>query len=94
MLESDEIKELPKRMAAVEKGVEGVARGVVEISTRLSRFEEKQEEFKNHTRNFLAEFNRQSDKTDTSIKDVNKLFEDLKSRVRSLEAQMAKLSKK
>lgn len=91
MLESDEIKALPKQLAELKKFVTGLA---ADLNTSMDKAEARLNKLEENTKSFFGEFNKSLDKLDESDTSATKIIDKLLERVKALEGQVAKLGKK
>lgn len=91
MLESDEIKALPKQFAELKKFVTGLA---ADFNTSMDKAEERLNKLDEKTKTFFGDFNKSLDKVDEENRDATKIIDKLLERVKALEQQVAKMGKK
>lgn len=91
MLESDEIKALPKKLDELKTFVTGLT---ADYNKSIQKAEERLTKIEDTTKSFFGDYNKSLDKIDEGQRDVTKIIDKLLERVRTLEQQVAKLSKK
>ena len=91
MLESDEIKALPKKFDELQKFVTGLT---ADFNKSMTKAEERLDKIEAKTKDFFGDYNKSLDKLDASDRDATKIIDKLLERVKALEQQVAKLSKK
>ncbi len=91
MLESDELKALPKQLEELEKFVTGLT---ADNDKSMTKAEERLVTMEDASKPFLGDFNKSLDRIDQNDRDATRIIDRRPERVRSLDQQVVRLSKK